>query len=282
MHTLQTLAAASPGVQAPALGLETAPPRARALVRLHSLDALRGVLACVVLADHVALTTFGSHALALAAYCAVLAFFTMSGLVLARAYDRRPLAFFVRRLVRLWPVYAVCLVAGYGLSFRLPPLSEFAWYPLPPHNGFAQIDPPVWTLILEAWATPVLPLLFWIAARGRVWILLTTVASIGLAFIDERMFCLFFFAAGVSAAQFDIPWPQRLPGWSLWLGKISYSLYLSHGLVIVIAMTMLGPVGPLLAVPSMFVVGWLVWRLVEQPSIRWSRIAGRSRVNAAV
>ena len=254
----------------------------RSGTRLYFLDALRGVLACVVVADHVALTAFGSRVLWLAAYCAVLAFFTMSGLVLARAYDGRPGAFFVRRLVRLWPVYALCLVAGYALFGQFPPLQEFAWYPLPPHNGFAQIDPPVWTLILEAWATPVLPVMFWIAARGRIWILLATVASIGLALVDQRMFCLFFFAAGVSAAQFDIPWPQRLPAWSLWLGKVSYSLYLSHGLVLVAGMMMLGPVGALVVAPSVFVVAWVVWRLVERPSIRWSRIAAHAATGTPV
>ena len=61
----------------------------------------------------------------------VMAFFAMSGFVLARAYDGRPLAFVVRRVIRLWPLYAVCMVVGYAIiPHRLPSAAVMVWYPL--------------------------------------------------------------------------------------------------------------------------------------------------------
>jgi peptidoglycan/LPS O-acetylase OafA/YrhL len=269
--------AATPASLESRIPLAPAGATSRPVVRLHCLDGLRGLLACVVVACHVDETALHDFALYVPAYVAVVLFFVMSGLVLARSYDGRPFVFIIRRMVRLWPVYAVCMLAGYALIGRLPPPAGFLWWPLPPYNEFGRIDPPAWTLLLEAWATPVLLLYFRIAAFGRKWILFATLASFGLIAVDPRFFCLFFFGIGVSMAQFAIPWPQRVPRLALWLGKISYSLYLTHGLVMQVGMTEFGPKGTALVLPAVFIIAWIVWWAVERPSIAWSRAVGRKQ-----
>ncbi|VWX51952.1 acyltransferase [Novosphingobium sp. 9U] len=80
--------------------------------RVHTLDGLRGVAACLVALYHF------SHPLAPAGYIAVDLFFIMSGYVIAQAYTvrlERGLGapdFLRMRLLRLYPLYAVGLVLG--------------------------------------------------------------------------------------------------------------------------------------------------------------------------
>ncbi len=67
----------------------------------------------------------------------------------------------------------------------------------------------------------------------------------------------------------------------LWLGKISYSMYLTHAIVI----GALGSVLPMLGLSALacaavalvasFVFAWLFWRFIEDPSIRWSHSIGK-------
>jgi len=242
------------------------------MARVRALDALRGILALVVVADHV-MWILGSTALVEAARWAVIAFFVMSGYVLARSYDGAPLAFVVRRLVRLWPVYAVCILAGHLLIRTMPIAGEFLWWPSvltadPP------ADPPAWTLYLEAWATFFLPTLFWLGSKGRIIALMLSPASLAFTLIDPRLWFVALFAAGSAAAQFNIPWPSRIPAPAVWLGKISYSLYLSHWICIGACVAALGPFGAALGVALTFPVAWCVWRWIEMPSIKLSRLAG--------
>ena len=89
---------------------------------------------------------------------------------------------------------------------------------------------------------------------------------------DERGLWALAFAVGVCATRARIAWPERVPAWSLWLGRVSYSLYLSHWLVLVTCVLVFGPVwGPILTVPLAFPAAWVLWACVEQPSIGWSR-----------
>ena len=59
-----------------------------------------------------------------------------------------------------------------------------------------------------------------------------------------------------------------------WIGRISYSLYLTHWLVFRLAQDRFGDAGLIASVPVAFFVGWLVWRFVETPSIALSRRIG--------
>jgi peptidoglycan/LPS O-acetylase OafA/YrhL len=147
-------------------------PPARGQSRIAALDGLRGVLATVVVADHTAMA-FGSAMLGHAANIAVSMFFILSGLVLTRQWDGRFPRFLAGRFVRLWPVFALCLAAGYALAWRPPEILEFFWIPLPRYDA-NEICPPMWSLFLEAWAALAMPAIVW-SSRGGI---LRSVASI--------------------------------------------------------------------------------------------------------
>jgi peptidoglycan/LPS O-acetylase OafA/YrhL len=238
------------------------PPNGATAARAHIplLDATRGVLACVVAGAHWSSLTGNSWTGNLAVL-AVLVFFIMSGYVLARAYDGDAATFCLRRVVRLWPTYAVALFAAHGLGGALPSTAELAWLPSGVRPSMA-VDGPTWSLYAEAWATLMFPLAF--AVPGRALPVIVALASCGLVAWWPVMFPLPMFLAGVAAARFAIPWPDRPPApLLLWLGKISFSLYLTHWIVL----AALGRWGVLLVLP----VAWLTWWAVERPSIRWSR-----------
>jgi hypothetical protein len=135
-------------------------------------------------------------------------------------------------------------------------------------------DPPAWTIYMEAWATPFLLPMFWVAKRSRATSLLAPPLCAAFILIDDRLYFLLFFAIGVAAAQFRIAWPPTVPRWSIWLGKISFSLYLSHWLLLTAGISALGRPGILLGILSALPVAWLVWRFVEHPSITLSRRVG--------
>ena len=191
--------------------------------RLPALDGLRGVLALVVLVGHVNLSYFGSGALFWPGRVAVLSFFFMSSLVLTRAWGRDTFpVFLVRRLVRLWPVYAVCVAAGAAVhGVRL----QAGWLAFP---FIVPVDLPAWSLAVEVWATFLMPAIVW-AGRGPVlrtaavallWSVLTgfgSGAGFGLAFL-----------LGARCARLPVRCAVLERRTCQWLGAISYSLYLSH------------------------------------------------------
>ena len=74
-----------------------------------------------------------------------------------------------------------------------------------------------------------------------------------------------------------ISWRNRLLESAIpqWLGRISYSLYLSHALVLKVFVHAFGAWGGVLAIPAALCIGWLIWWGVERPSIKLSRKVGR-------
>lgn len=63
-----------------------------------------------------------------------------------------------------------------------------------------------------------------------------------------------------------------------WLGKISYSMYLTHAIVIAALRVMLPKIGAgdallmaLVALAASFIFAWVFWRIIEAPSIQFSR-----------
>ncbi len=235
--------------------------------RLPFLDAVRGCLAVVVVADHVA-EQFNVLWIETPASVAVLIFFVMSGFVLARAYDGRPGVFLLKRQARLWPLYAACLLFGYvAIAHRPPPAGAFVWWPL----VLPEINRPAWSLYCEAWASPGLLLAFRIARLSRAAILAVTAASFALPLVDARLFVVPFFLIGVAASRFEFRLPEHVPNWALWLGQISYSLYLTHFLILQLAVRAGGPWAGAVSVLVMLPVAWIAWRLVERPSIQLSR-----------
>jgi peptidoglycan/LPS O-acetylase OafA/YrhL len=239
--------------------------------RIATIDGLRGVLACVVLADHV-VRVLGSHMLDEAATASVWAFFVMSGHVLTRAYPNQYLPFLLRRVIRLWPTYAVCLLIGYTLLGEFPDWRVLVWYP-PQGDHWFRADVPAWSLQIEAWAMLAMPLIAWF---GRGSVLLRGCIALPLLLLPAGygFYLGCFFLGGVLSrweprcALLEAAVPQ-------WLGSVSYSLYLSHMPVLIMTAAVLGiKTGVVLGLPIVFAVAWLVWQLVEHPSILASRSLG--------
>ena len=130
--------------------------------RYETLDGLRGVAAIGVMLYHVGSWT-GRHGLIPHGYLAVDFFFCLSGFVLAHAYGRREinwLGFMRQRLIRLWPLIALTMLAGatviiehrervtgwLGLGLLMVPR---VWVD---DNGFSPLfplNPPAWSLFFE-------------------------------------------------------------------------------------------------------------------------------------
>ena len=134
--------------------------------RVSSVDGLRGLLAGFVMFAHIVNSWGDGRFIGLANLC-VLTFFIISGYVLTRGWRGSYVGFLVRRFVRLWPLYALCIAVGGWLSMNPPPLSLYFWYPLMGINAQLPQDPPTWSLFIEAWAMPFMPLIIWIARRPR-------------------------------------------------------------------------------------------------------------------
>lgn len=240
--------------------------------RIAAIDGLRGLLAVVVLAWHV-VSPFGVTWMLSLANIAVALFFLLSGYVLTRAWDGRIFVFLVRRFLRLWPVYALCLFGGYLIAGIHPVWSEFFWYPFIGPNDRPAIDPPVWSLFLEAWAMPLMPLIVWAGRPRRALPAMAAAAFAGLVQPQVAVLALFIAGAFLSRSSFrnkflESSLPQTL-------GRISYSLYLSHFLVLELFVRVFGPWGGVAAIPAAFAGAWVVWRCIERPSILLSRRAGQ-------
>ena len=239
--------------------------------RNRTLDGVRGSLALLVLLWHASsgsLTLDNAVFMAISQY-AVLGFFILSGLVLTRAWDGDVPAFLLRRFVRLWPLYALSLAAGFLAAHRWPEWSQFLWYPLMNSRDNTLVDHQAWSLCIEAWAMPAMPL-FVLAGRSLV----STIAGVGACFLLARWDSNFgfgvFFVLGAWLARFEIRARLFETAPLQWLGRISYPLYLTHWMVL----HYLG--GPLWArVALAFAIAQALTWTVERWSISGSRRAGR-------
>jgi peptidoglycan/LPS O-acetylase OafA/YrhL len=231
--------------------------------RLRALDGLRGALCLVVLVHHLSPAIVpGGFGRALSQF-AVMGFFALSGCVLTGTYDGNYLVFLARRALRLLPVLALCWVVGCLQGGRL------AWP--------TDVDPPIWSLTIEGIAMVAFPLIVWGGSGSLRRMLLSCAICMAMGLLNWRLALGTFFLAGAYVSRGGVPALTIFTApWLLWVGDISYSLYLTQWLVLRAAIQHFGNVGALFAVPAVFFVAWAVWRTVELPSIVASRSAGRS------
>lgn len=202
--------------------------------RNAALDGIRGALALGVLLFHAAGGEFTAARGVGQSF--VFGFFILSGFVLTATWRKGEfLAFLVRRVVRLWPVYAVCLAGAALAAGHAPDLREWVFLRRAPilSNWTYSLDPARWSLFIEIRAILFMPLIVWIGRRGPGHLLAGSLACFGLAFLGEANFVFGpFFLVGayltryrIRAALFELPAAQ-------WLGRISYPLYLSHHMIL--------------------------------------------------
>jgi peptidoglycan/LPS O-acetylase OafA/YrhL len=244
--------------------------RPRNSTRLPALDGLRGLLAVVVLVHHLA-APFQINWFFVPSDIAVVGFFALSGFVLTRSWNGDFGSFLLRRFIRLWPVYALCLAVGYAIAGVYPVWTQFFWYPILTANSKPEIDPPIWSLTIEAWAMFFMPLFVWVAKGKTGRVLLGLAVTLAASLVYIKVFFALFFIAGAYASRWDFRNRFLESAIPQWLGQISYSLYLTHWLVFTLAARFFGPWGPLASMPVVMIVAWTIWRFVEAPSIRLSR-----------
>ena len=112
-------------------------------MRIKSLDSIRGLAALIVLLHHgvwtyperIAWIKDTPLRIAFAGGSAVLVFFALSGFVLHLTFtttdDRRPLPFLIKRLVRIYPAFAVAIALSWALCLAVDPApvpSLSAWF----------------------------------------------------------------------------------------------------------------------------------------------------------
>jgi peptidoglycan/LPS O-acetylase OafA/YrhL len=174
---------------------------------IRPLTGLRGIAACWVVIFHFRGNEAEGYTgqIVKHGYLAVDIFFVLSGFVMARSYkhlfqkgfgSRHYVTFLIRRLARVWPLYAVVTlvytllyIGGFGSS-RIP--STRLPYLLPLNLGMVQawgigesIDRPAWSISTEFGAYLLFPLLAFLTvfSRGIVVILVGVSAFLGLGLL---------------------------------------------------------------------------------------------------
>ena len=240
--------------------------------RVASVDGLRGALAALVFATHLLAAEGETRANVIALGC-VLGFFVVSGYALTRGWRGRYGGFLVRRFVRLWPTYALCVALGGWLIQDPAPMGVYLWFPFLPFERQPPQDPVVWSLYIEVWVMPFMPVIVWLARRPTAaWA--ASIALLASARLGGDFYFAGFFVLGAAFANRRLAsrWLESAP--AQWLGRVSYSLYLSHVLVIKALEIVAPDVWGWLAIPASLAVAEFITRLVEAPSIALSRRLG--------
>ena len=238
--------------------------------RLPSLDGLRGVLAVVVMLAHFTSALGEPRGLPLAR-TSVYGFFVISAYALTVSWESGYLVFVLKRFVRLWPAYAAALAIGTLLTGFPTPWHDFFWVPFRGYNTPFPQDPVVWSLYTEVYASAAMPLIVLAAKRNATAIATAIVCCLLSAFQYDLALAPFFIAGAYAATR--VGFDFAVLNWSApqWLGKISYSLYLTHAMTIITCKHFLPHFWMLIAIPFSFGVAMVFYRYVEAPSIQLSR-----------
>lgn len=244
----------------------------RGMDRSQEIDGLRGLLAATVLAYHVAVSGLPimstnialSNAAAIIALLCIVGFFVISGYVLAPMTATLP-SFVLRRGRRLIPMHVACMAIGALLVGATS--AEFLRGELWIYPDRSPLDGPDWSLRVEMAATILWPFIVF-SSRKAIIALVSVPVFFWLSravWYDFIWIPFFIVGARMSFAEIRVPRISFLRSAPLqFLGRISFSLYMTHWVVIKI----MGPVaGLVLAVP----IAMLAYVLVEKPSLQWSR-----------
>ncbi len=191
------------------LNIERQTAKLQGRKHVPELQAFRGLAALVVVVYHsmlyYAYSTGARHTFerVVNAHAAVVSFYVLSGYVLAGSIADgaldwpRTLAFYVRRLFRIYPALLVasCVGLAYIYAFHGHPLpaSVSAWWPrayreqyLPPlqiAEAFLAVGSPLpifsWSIFVELLGSALVPLIVLVNARGRL-PMLSLVAALAL------------------------------------------------------------------------------------------------------
>lgn len=358
-------------------------PQASSPPRNRALDGLRAVAALSVFGFHAWLYTLSDVRVAAARptlanelfaelRVGLVLFFVLTGFLLYRAWVRSALTgrpapatatYALHRFGRIVPAYWLAIIGSALLLYplagspgvRLPPVELLPLYFVFAQNFSPQtllrLNPPMWTLAVEATYYVALPLLGWLAlragsARGRQLLIPTLLLVSGVVFnyflaqqaaaplgwSKSLLAMLPYFAAGMLAAVLiearvpsaraarlllaagvllvaadlfihleafeivrvirDLPAalgfalivataaarPPALLEWRplVWVGAVSYGLYLWHVPVLLVlranGLLPLTPLGAtLVGLPISLLLGWASLKLVEMPAMAWSR-----------
>jgi peptidoglycan/LPS O-acetylase OafA/YrhL len=282
--------------------------------RYEWLDIVRGFLALLIIAVHA--TWFNGWNQWELGQWTVNCFIILSGFVITMLLEQKQEpygVFLLRRAMRLFPVYLVCLI--FALAIR-PWLTGTNIGDIPRENAenahfwpllishltmlhgamsekylpesSTAFLPPAWSISLEMQLYLVAPLLVLLFRRKRGLVLCGLLMSLSFvpklqitnigAFLPQKMYLfiigglLYTYADWIGSGKV----PQGLrPG--LWLGAISYPVYLSHWPLMMAVNALLPRWGNiyiragiefLIAVPIILGVSQLLHRYVEKPGMR--------------
>jgi peptidoglycan/LPS O-acetylase OafA/YrhL len=242
--------------------------------RNQSIDGLRGLLAAYVMFWHYAQVSNHLHIWLPDARIAVMAFFMMSAYVLTPSWDGNFPIFLARRFLRLWPVFALCLVVGSTLSGVALRWTYFVWYPLVESSTSFPIDLPMWSLFVEAWAMLAMPLIVW-GGKTLPRTVATCLLFAGVAHLLPMAANGALFVIGSYCTKFDFDFAILRSSIPQWLGKVSYSLYLTHYIVFGVCAYHMPSIAIYVQLPIALLVGYIVWLMVERHSITFSRWAAK-------
>jgi peptidoglycan/LPS O-acetylase OafA/YrhL len=161
------------------------------------------------------------------------------------------------------------LATGYALMREPPSLAQFMW--LAGAVNKPEADIPAWSLVVEIWAMPFMPLFVWIARRSGWWLALSLLAT-GLCayYVYGLAFYGIFFFIGAWLSRFDIEIRPLKAPFAQFLGRISYPLYLCHYPII----HFLG-LPLIIDIPLSIAVAAVLAETIEVWSIRASRLVLR-------
>jgi peptidoglycan/LPS O-acetylase OafA/YrhL len=141
-------------------------------------------------------------------------------------------------------------------------------------NDVYIFDPPMWSLFVEAWAMTLMPLIVW-GGKTPLRAAATIALFVALSHFMANAIYGSFFVIGSFCTRFSFNSAFLNTRILQWLGKISYSLYLTHRMVLVICDLYIPSIAIYVQIPLCLVAAQATWAVIENPSIEASRLAAK-------